>query len=383
MTKVNYSIEESIKIKYLSKKSSSFNEITIKNNNETKTTDFNSLEKIVYQNFKNKYHGTKDYYNIKAINDIINNSNSHLVLEFKEYLIMGDISEFLQKNYDKKEINQYLKFLIDYYKISSLIFPSYVLLPEKKYIFKNIRKKQKIINKQQEENEKNKIKIGENNNIFFNTLTLNSIFNQTNTSNLKLFFDLKKNEEKDDDNDIKKIYKNITKNEIKIKQKQYIIERKNLEIDLNDEKNNQKRISNNNAYNQKINKEKIVINKNKIKKNILNEIFKTEDNIKNKKNKIKINLDKKIVFSKKREIINNNPEFKKLTKQKTNIICTKQNTFLFDKYRNNNIIQKIYSKRNNNSKNNIFKKIFKFKLKKKKEKKKFQRKYIALIKIKN
>ena len=261
MTKVNYSIEESIKIKYLSKKSSSFNEITIKNNNETKTTDFNSLEKIVYQNFKNKYHGTKDYYNIKAINDIINNSNSHLVLEFKEYLIMGDISEFLQKNYDIKEINQYLKFLIDYYKISSLIFPSYVLLPEKKYIFKNIRKKQKIINKQQEENEKNKIKIGENNNIFFNTLTLNSIFNQTNTSNLKLFFDLKKNEEKDDDNDIKKIYKNITKNEIKIKQKQYIIERKNLEIDLNDEKNNQKRVSNNNAYNQKINKEKNILKK--------------------------------------------------------------------------------------------------------------------------
>ena len=367
MTKVNYSVEESIKIKYLSKNSSSFNEITIKNNNETKTTDFNSLEKIVYQNFKNKYHGTKDYYNIKAINDIINNSNSHLVLEFKEYLIMGDISEFLQKNYDIKEINQYLKFLIDYYKISSLIFPSYVLLPEKKYIFKNIRKKQKIINKQQEENEKNKIKIGENNNIFFNTLTLNSIFNQTNTSNLKLFFDLKKNEGKDDDNDIKKICKNITKNEIKIKQKQYIIERKNLEIDLNDEKNNQKRISNNNAYNQKINKEKVIINKNKIKKNILNEIFKTEDNIKNKKNEIKINLDKKIVFSKKREIINNNPEFKKLTKQKTNIIYTKQNTFLFDKYRNNNIIQKIYSKRNNNSKNNIFKKIFKFKLKKKKE----------------
>ena len=196
MNKVNFSIEESIKIKYLSKKSSSFNEITIKNNNETKTTDFNSLEKIVYQNFKNKYHGTKDYYNIKAINDIINNSNSHLVLEFKEYLIMGDISEFLQKNYDKKEINQYLKFLIDYYKISSLIFPSYVLLPEKKYIFKNIRKKQKIINKQQEENEKNKIKIGENNNIFFNTLTLNSIFNQTNTSNLKLFFDLKKMKKK-------------------------------------------------------------------------------------------------------------------------------------------------------------------------------------------
>ena len=99
MTKVNYSIEESIKIKYLSKNSSSFNEKTIKNNNNDKKRVYiNDLEKIVYKNFKSKYKGKKDYYNIKAINDIINNSNTHLVSEFKEYLIMGDISEFLQKN---------------------------------------------------------------------------------------------------------------------------------------------------------------------------------------------------------------------------------------------------------------------------------------------
>ena len=217
MNKINYSKEDSLKIKNLSKNSDSLNslypnsQITFDSFDE-KGKNINKLEHIVYKYFKNKYRGTKNYYNIKAIDNIINNYNSHLVTEFKDYLIMGDISEFLQKNYGMNEIKQFLKILIDYYEISSLIFPSYVLLPEKKYIFKNIRKKQKIINKQQEEIEKNKIKNGENSNIFFNTLTLNSIFNQTNSSNLKLFFDINKKEEKDNDNDIKKIYKNIAKN---------------------------------------------------------------------------------------------------------------------------------------------------------------------------
>ena len=381
MTNVNYKIEESININYLSKNYKSFNAKTLNINFDEKKTSMNRLENIVYKNFKNKYKGTKDYYNIKTINDIINNSNSHLVSGFKDYLIMGDISEFLQKNYTIKEIKEYLKLLIDFYKISSLIFPCYVLLPEKKYIFKNIRKKQKIINQQQYEIEKNEIKAGENNTIFFNTLTLNSIFNQTNSSNLKLFFGLNKKLEKDNDSDIKKIYKNITKNEIKIKQKKYIMERKIIKFKLNDEKNNKTRCIDNNEYIENINKEKIIINKNKIKKNILNNIFKTEDNNMKKENKIKINIDKNILNTK-RDVINNNLELKKSSKLKANIINTKTNTCLFEKNGNNIIIQKIYSKKNNNSKNNIFKKIFKFKLKKKNDQKTSKENIMSLLKSK-
>ena len=387
MTKINYSKEDSLKIKNLSKNSDSLNslypnsQITFDSFDE-KGKNINKLEHIVYKYFKNKYRGTKNYYNIKAIDNIINNYNSHLVTEFKDYLIMGDISEFLQKNYDMNEIKQFLKILIDYYEISSLIFPSYVLLPEKKYIFKNIRKKQKIINKQQEEIEKNKIKNGENSNIFFNTLTLNSIFNQTNSSNLKLFFDINKKEEKDNDNDIKKIYKNIAKNEIKIKQEKYIKERKNLEIKIKDEKINQKKSSiNKKEINEKIQKDKS-INKNKISKKIIKEIFKTEENSLNKTNKIKINIDKNISINKKRDIIDNNLELKKLSKLKPNIGHIKTNTCIFDKNENNYIIQRIYSKKNNKSKDNIFKKIFKFKLKKRNDQKNSKENITSLFKSK-
>ena len=196
MTNVNNSSKESKKIFNLAKNNYLSNSLNINSYKEkekiSKTKNINrsikpfnkiekaskNFEKIVYKYFKNKYHHTKDFYNIRAIDDIINNYNSHLVSEFKDYLLMGDISEFLQKNYDINESMQFLILLINYYKNSSLIFPNYVLLPEKKYIFKNIRKKQKIINKQQEQiikegnSDKNNAKNKDNNNTFFNTITL-------------------------------------------------------------------------------------------------------------------------------------------------------------------------------------------------------------------
>ena len=44
----------------------------------------------------------KNDYNIRMIEDILNNESTHLVAEFKDYLIMGDITEFLQKSYNIK-----------------------------------------------------------------------------------------------------------------------------------------------------------------------------------------------------------------------------------------------------------------------------------------
>ena len=62
-----------------------------------------TIEKIAYCNFMNQYYNDQDFYNIKVIDEIIHNENSHIVAEFKDYLIRGDISEFLQKCYKKKE----------------------------------------------------------------------------------------------------------------------------------------------------------------------------------------------------------------------------------------------------------------------------------------
>jgi len=50
-----------------------------------------------------KYLQGMDYYNVKVINDIIYNDDTHLVSLFKDYLILDDISEFLKRTYRKDE----------------------------------------------------------------------------------------------------------------------------------------------------------------------------------------------------------------------------------------------------------------------------------------
>lgn len=44
-----------------------------------------------------------DYYNIKVVNDIIYNDETHIVSSFKDYLIFDDISEFLKRSYTMQE----------------------------------------------------------------------------------------------------------------------------------------------------------------------------------------------------------------------------------------------------------------------------------------
>ena len=155
------------------------------------------LEKYAHKYLISFYKNTINDYNIRMIDDILNNESTHLVAEFKDYLIMGDITEFLHKSYKINEIRKYLPKICIYYDKSSFIFPNYVTLHESKYIYKNIRKKQKVIDNQQEQEEKHGKKKGkislENSEIFFSTKTFNSILDQTNTSNVKLIFGINDN----------------------------------------------------------------------------------------------------------------------------------------------------------------------------------------------
>ena len=165
---------------------------------QRKKGDYKYLEKYVHKYFISFYINTKDDYNIRMIDDILNNESSHLVAEFKDYLIWGDYTEFLQKSYNMESINKYLPKIYDYYNSCSVIFPNYVVLHESKYIYKNIRKKQKVIDNQQEQEEKQeRIKKGdikiEDNDEFFGSKTFNSILDQTNTSNVRIFFGLNDN----------------------------------------------------------------------------------------------------------------------------------------------------------------------------------------------
>ena len=161
--------------------------------NKEKKIDLKLIEKYIHRLFTLYYQNTKDDYNKRMIDDILNNESTHLVAEFKDYLIMGDITEFLQRSYNINECRKYLPKINKYYNSCSIIFPNYVTLHESKYIYKNIKKKQKLIDNQQEQEEKKeKIKKGDikldDNDEFFSSKTFNSILDQTNTSNVKCLF---------------------------------------------------------------------------------------------------------------------------------------------------------------------------------------------------
>ena len=162
------------------------------------------LKKLIHKIFIKKYFHDINFYYSKIIDDILNNKSTHLVAEFKDYLIYGDDSEFLHYNYTVKDSRKYLPKIFKYYESCSVIFPNYVILHESKYLYKNIQRKQRIIDMQQELEEKNK-KIkerqdnkednsGENIAInLFNTTEIYSILKETNTSNINKIFGVNNN----------------------------------------------------------------------------------------------------------------------------------------------------------------------------------------------
>jgi hypothetical protein len=84
---------------------------------------------------------TMDYYNIKIVNDVIYNEPAHIVSVFKDYLIYDDVSEFLKRSYTKQEAKERLPKVFNFYDKYSMVFPNFVVLPENKYMFKNIERK--------------------------------------------------------------------------------------------------------------------------------------------------------------------------------------------------------------------------------------------------
>lgn len=111
-----------------------------------------NMESLIARNLSKKYITSKDSYNLKVINDIIYNENSHIVALFKEYLIYDDISEFLKRFYKSTETFPRLHKVNDYYAKYSKVFPNYFLFKESKYMFKNIKRKQRWIDEQQKIN---------------------------------------------------------------------------------------------------------------------------------------------------------------------------------------------------------------------------------------
>ena len=154
-----------------------------------------SLSKDLY-----KKYSTNEYsYRYINTNYLIFNEKCRIVSIFKDYLIYDDNTEFLRRFYKKIELNKRLNKILNFYETYSKIFPNYMILPESYYLYRNIRKKQKMIDafneikREEEENKKylnknkNKKKNNNNNNIVFNS-TIQESINNYQPSNLNSIY---------------------------------------------------------------------------------------------------------------------------------------------------------------------------------------------------
>ena len=268
------------------------------------------IEKKIYKKFHDIYSLNKDFYNIKIINEIICNENSHIVAEFKDFLIKDDYSEFIQKYYYKKDINDLLKQIFEYYKLSSVVYPNYILLTEKKYIYRNIQKKQKLIDDQQQQEEKindvekkisnwtERLKPSNSSELVFDSNIIDSILNQSNTSQIVKFVFGVSNENSVDIDD-KNLY-NIVKNINNAEENYY-----NNFLAKNKLIGEKSKNANNNKKNEKI------IPKNKEKK----DKEKDKEKEKNKENNNNI-YHKNIIKQEQNTTIKNNPPNNKRNENK-------------------------------------------------------------------
>ena len=110
----------------------------------------------IFKKFNRKYNTMPKRYNSTIIDNIIFNEKSHIVSIFKDLLINYDFNDFLKRFYKKSESAVRLPKYFEYYNLYSKIFPNYTSIPEGKYFYINIQKKQRMIDLQ--ENLKNQRK---------------------------------------------------------------------------------------------------------------------------------------------------------------------------------------------------------------------------------
>ena len=169
-----------------------------------------------------KYFINKTQYEKSIIRNIIYDGKNKIVSRFKENLIWYDTSEFMKKFYRKKEsllrLNKYYEFYNKYNKL----FPNYIPLIESKYIYKNIHKKQKIIDLQQNSINylhKDIVKT-RNNNLIFNKVFNSEIYKslEKNSEINSAIFGIQKTNEISNNsiNDISKIINSIEEQQMKL-----------------------------------------------------------------------------------------------------------------------------------------------------------------------
>ena len=150
---------------------------------------FKVLRQISYTKLFKKYTSGNFSFLKITTNHLINNDRTLIVARFKEFLIYDDSSEFIHRFYPKKESFPRLIKILNFYETYSKIFPNYLVLKENKYLYRNIRKKQKMINaineiKREEKENQKKLGIKEKTEDIFNK---NKLFTKTIKDEIKKF----------------------------------------------------------------------------------------------------------------------------------------------------------------------------------------------------
>ncbi len=161
-----------------------------KNSQSSRATVFRVLRQIAYTKLFKKYtSGNFSYHKILA-NNLVFNDTCRIVARFKDYLIFDDNTEFLRRFYTNEESNPRLDRILTFYETYSKIFPNYMILKESKYLYRNIRKNQKMIdavNEIKREEEENRKKMKQNNGKI--DKDLNELFTKTVKEEIKTFQD--------------------------------------------------------------------------------------------------------------------------------------------------------------------------------------------------
>ena len=168
----------------------------------------NNIKRKIHQSFIKKYENLYLKYNVNIIDNIIYNERAHIVAEFKDRLIIDDQGEFLKRYYKFYESLIRLPKFYEYYILYSKIFPNYTSLPEGKYFYRNIQKKQRMIDLQEQFEIEKQDKLNDesiSNNIInddrdknnkdevFSTDVINSILNQSDSQQIEILFNVKRN----------------------------------------------------------------------------------------------------------------------------------------------------------------------------------------------
>ena len=138
-----------------------------KKNNQKSKSSISNYYFISLKNLHKKYNSFENSYALICINNIVYTEKCHIVARFKDYLYYDDSTEFFNKFFKKNELNITLTKIFNFYSKYCKVFPNYMILPENEFLYKNLRKKQKMIDqfneiKREEEENRKHIKLKKN-----------------------------------------------------------------------------------------------------------------------------------------------------------------------------------------------------------------------------